>query len=95
MIAQIGREYLCHGLGHTLRCITNYALCEGRPLTTKGRFINPMMFDWLNTLSVLQGEGEVERPIFITAMGRSGTTTLGILLALHSDVGYLNEPKGL
>ena len=95
MIAQIDRDYLRHGLGRTVRRIASYALYEGRPLTTKGRFINPMVFAWLNTLSALPGGGEVERPIFITGLGRSGTTILGILLSLHGDVGYLNEPKAL
>lgn len=95
MIAQIDRDYLRHGLGRTARRIASYALYEGRPLTTKGRFINPMVFAWLKTLSSLPGEPRVERPIFITGLGRSGTTILGILLSLHGDVGYLNEPKAL
>jgi hypothetical protein len=95
MIAQIDRDYLGYGLAKTARRIASYGLYEGRPLTTKGRFINPMVFAWLNTLAVLPGEPDVDRPIFITGLGRSGTTILGILLSLHGDVGYLNEPKAL
>lgn len=95
MIAQIDRDYLGYGLAKTARRIASYGLYEGRPLTTKGRFINPMVFAWLNTLAVLPGEPRIERPIFITGLGRSGTTILGILLSLHGEVGYLNEPKAL
>jgi len=37
----------------------------------------------------------VEKPIFILGVGRSGTTILGKIFALHKHVGYLNEPKAL
>jgi len=33
--------------------------------------------------------------VFITGLGRSGTTILGILLSLHRNIGYLNEPKAI
>ena len=95
MIAQIDREYLTYGLGRAVRRIASYGLYEGRPLTTKGRFINPLVFAWLRTIAALPGTPKVDRPIFITGLGRSGTTILGILLSLHRDVGYLNEPKAL
>ena len=95
MIAQIDREYLTYGLGRAVRRIASYSLYEGRPLTTKGRFINPLVFAWLRMLAALPGTSRVDRPIFITGLGRSGTTILGILLSLHRDVGYLNEPKAI
>jgi hypothetical protein len=38
---------------------------------------------------------KIEKPIFITGIGRSGSTILGVFLSLHPDVGYLNEPKAL
>ena len=95
MIAQIDRDYLNYGMARTVRRIASYGLYEGRPLTTKGRFINPLVFAWLNMLAALPGEPNVDRPIFITGLGRSGTTILGILLSLHREVGYLNEPKAL
>lgn len=95
MIAQIDRDYMNYGVGRTARRIASYGLYEGRPLTTKGRFINPLVFGWLNTLAALPGEPKVDRPVFITGLGRSGTTILGILLSLHREVGYLNEPKAL
>lgn len=95
MIAQIDRDYMRYGLVRTARRLLSYGLYEGRPLTTKGRFINPMVFAWLRTLAALPGKPMVDRPIFITGLGRSGTTILGILLSLHGKVGYLNEPKAL
>jgi hypothetical protein len=77
------------------RRIISYALFEGRPLTTKGRWFNPVVFACLRTLASLAGEPAVRQPIFITGLGRSGTTILGILLSLHRRVGYLNEPKAI
>ncbi len=38
---------------------------------------------------------KVEKPIFILGTGRSGTTILGILMSIHKDVGFLNEPKAI
>lgn len=37
----------------------------------------------------------VDRPVFIVGMGRSGTTLLGRILAVHPSVGFLNEPKAV
>ena len=34
-------------------------------------------------------------PIFILGTGRSGTTVLGVVLSLHPDISFLNEPKAL
>lgn len=95
MIAQIDREYLNYGAGRALRRFASYGLYEGRPLTTKGRFVNPLVFAWLRALAALPGKPAVRQPVFITGLGRSGTTILGILLSLHRAVGYLNEPKAL
>lgn len=95
MVAQIDKLYLTYGLARSARRIASYGLYEGRPLTTKGRFINPMVFAWLNTVAALPGDPDVDHPVFITGLGRSGTTILGILLSLHGKVGYLNEPKAL
>ncbi|MGR3343711.1 MAG: sulfotransferase [Paracoccaceae bacterium] len=70
-------------------------LFEGRPLTTRGRWINPLVFAGYRLWSALPLRGRELRPIFILGVGRSGTTVLGTILALHQDVGYLNEPKAL
>ena len=34
-------------------------------------------------------------PVFVVGTGRSGTTILGIVLSMHRDVGFLNEPKAI
>lgn len=95
MVAQIDREYMQHGWGRTLRRLASYALFEGRPLTTRGRWINPFVFGGLRLLAALPGKPHLTSPIFITGLGRSGTTILGLLLSLHRDVGFLNEPKAV
>lgn len=95
MIAQMDRDYVASGAGLAARRLASYLMYEGRPLTTKGRYINPLVFAWLNTLAALPGTPTPDRPVFITGLGRSGTTILGILLSLHRSVGYLNEPKAL
>lgn len=95
MVAQVDRLYASYGLDRLVRRYASYGFFEGRPLTTKGRYINPMVFAWLHILAALPGQPEVDRPVFITGLGRSGTTILGILLSLHRQVGYLNEPKAL
>ncbi len=95
MVAQIDSEYRRHGLGRTARRLVSYGLFEGRPATTQGQWFNPAVFGWLRTLNAIGGRPRVDRPIFITGLGRSGTTILGLLLSLHRDVGFLNEPKAL
>lgn len=96
MVAQVDREYINFGFGKYVRRLTSYALFEGRPATTKGQWFNPIVFGWLKLLrSLPRSIDKVDRPIFITGLGRSGTTILGILLSLNKDVGFLNEPKAI
>jgi hypothetical protein len=75
--------------------LVSYALFEGRPLTTKGRWINPIVFALFALEKRLPLLKKVKRPIFIVGTGRSGTTILGVVLSIHQDVGFLNEPKAL
>ena len=72
-----------------------YLLFEGRPLTTRGRWLNPLVLAGHGLWLRLPFGGADLRPIFILGIGRSGSTVLGTILALHRDVGYLNEPKAL
>ena len=76
--------------------LMSYAFFEGRPVTTKGRWINPLVFSILKAATTNNsGYKSVEKPIFILGTGRSGTTILGIVLSMHREVGYLNEPKAI
>ena len=96
MIAQINPSYIKTRPMKALTRFMSYALFEGRPVTTKGRWINPLVFSILKTVSTTKNRYKpVEKPIFILGTGRSGTTILGILLSMHREVGYLNEPKAI
>ncbi len=73
----------------------SYGLFEGRPLTTRGQWINPLVFAHFAVEKYLPQMRLVEKPVFILGTGRSGTTILGMVLSMHSEVGFLNEPKAL
>lgn len=73
----------------------SYGLFEGRPLTTRGQWINPLVFAHFAVEKHLPQLRRVEKPVFILGTGRSGTTVLGMVLSMHREVGFLNEPKAL
>ncbi len=95
MIAQIDKHYVKTRPGRLLPRLISYLLFEGRPLTTKGRWINPLVFGIHGAAKRLPQLKPVEKPIYIIGTGRSGTTILGVLLSMHREVGFLNEPKAL
>lgn len=96
MIAQINSNYIKTRPMKALTRLMSYALFEGRPVTTKGRWINPLVFSILKAAATNKSRYKpVEKPIFILGTGRSGTTILGIVLSMHREVGYLNEPKAI
>ena len=95
MVAQIDAKYRSYGAAKTFRRFVSYALFEGRPHTTKGQWFNPVVFALMGTLKRIPSNSPLDRPIFITGLGRSGTTILGLLLSVHRNVGYLNEPKAI
>lgn len=95
MIAQLNSQYIKTRPSKIYSRLLSYTLFEGRPLTTSGRWINPLVFSLFSMEKKLPQMKEVKKPIFILGTGRSGTTILGILLSMHKDVGYLNEPKAL
>lgn len=96
MIAQIDLLYIKTRPMKVLTRLMSYAFFEGRPVTTKGRWINPLVFSILKTVSTNKSKYKpIEKPIFILGTGRSGTTILGIVLSMHREVGYLNEPKAM
>jgi hypothetical protein len=95
MVAQLDADYVRARPTKALARLVSYTLFEGRPVTTRGRWINPLVFAQLAVAKKAPPLKSVERPIFIVGTGRSGTTILGKVLSLHRDVGFLNEPKAL
>ena len=95
MIAQLDRRFVAARPWKVWSRLVAYLMFEGRPLSTRGRWINPLVFFGYRICALLPGLSKEVRPIFILGVGRSGTTILGSILALHPDVGYLNEPKAL
>lgn len=95
MVAQIDGDYVRMRPGKLYSRLVSYGLFEGRPLTTKGRWINPLVFGLFELEKRIPVMRPVKEPVFILGTGRSGTTILGIVLSMHRDVGFLNEPKAL
>ena len=95
MVAQLDRTYLRYRPSRVWARLVSYALFEGRPLTTKGQWFNPIVFGLAKVLRRLPPIVEVREPLYVVGTGRSGTTILGIILSMHPDVGFLNEPKAL
>ena len=95
MVAQLNKKYIGFRLSKAITRLLSYGLFEGRPLTTKGRWINPVVFGLYSLFKFLPPLKKVKKPVFILGTGRSGTTLLGLLLSMHKDIGYLNEPKAL
>ena len=96
MVAQINPLYIKTRPTKVITRLMSYAFFEGRPVTTKGRWINPLVFSILKKVAANNSKYKpVKKPIFILGTGRSGTTILGIVLSMHREVGYLNEPKAI
>lgn len=95
MLAQLDADYIRTRPRKALTRLVSYALFEGRPVTTRGQWINPLVFAHFAIEKRLPQLKPVRRPIFIVGTGRSGTTILGKILSLHPEVGFLNEPKAL
>ncbi len=92
---QVDKIYLKKRFWKIFPRAISYFLFEGRPLTTKGRWINPIVFLNYKILSTVPMNGPKNHPIFIVGTGRSGTTILGKILSVHKQVAFLNEPKAL
>ena len=95
MVAQLDRLYVSTRPTKIYSRLVSYLLFEGRPLTTKGRWINPLVAAHFALEKRLPQLRQVKQPVFILGTGRSGTTILGLILSIHRDVGFLNEPKAL
>ena len=92
MIAQLTKEYIHFSKRKTIKRLVAYFFFEGRPITTKGQWINPLVLLWLKFLKLFSVSPK-QSPVFIIGTGRSGTTLLGMLLSMHRDIIFLNEPK--
>lgn len=95
MIAQLDSLYIKKRPWKLWSRLLSYLFFEGRPLTTRGRWINSLVFAHFAVEKHLPCLHRVEKPVFILGTGRSGTTILGIVLSMHRNVGFLNEPKAL
>ena len=95
MVAQIDNHYIRTRPSRLWSRLLSYGLFEGRPLTTRGQWINPLIFGLYGLQRRLPQLKRVESPVFILGTGRSGTTILGIVLSMHRQVGFLNEPKAI
>lgn len=95
MIAQINRSYIKLGFLTVYQRLLSYFMFEGRPLTTRGRWINSLVFFIFRIFNLLPVLNPEISPVFLVGIGRSGTTILGKLLSAHSKIGYLNEPKAI
>jgi len=95
MVAQIDRRYITFGKQRVWPRLLAYIFFEGRPITTRLRWLNFIVFGVYRCLLILPQLRKVQKPGFIIGTGRSGTTILGIILSMHKEVGFLNEPKAV
>jgi len=95
MIAQLDAAQIKTRPSRALARIISHISLQGRPLTTKGRWINSLIFFQFSLVKKIPRLRHVIKPIFVLGTGRSGTTILGTVLSLHPSVCFLNEPKAL
>jgi len=95
MVAQLDKTYLKYNPAVIWPRLLSYFLFEGRPLTTKGQWLNPAILGGYHLWTRWPGHSAPSAPIMLYGQGRSGTTLLGRALGLHPDVAFLNEPKAL
>ena len=93
MIADLSPQYIKTRQSKALTKLIGYTIFTGRPLTTKGQWINPYLLSLFKFLTKLPQQKKIIKPIFIIGMGRSGTTILGSVLSIHKEIGFLKEPK--
>jgi len=95
MIAQLSRRYFIVRPFKSFIRLLAYLLIEGRPIGTRGRFINPIIFFLFRIEGRIPVIKNPDRPVFILGTGRNGSTALGMALSLHWKIGFLNEAKAL
>lgn len=95
MVAQLNADYIRTRPLKIFPRLISYLLFEGRPLTTRGQWMNPLIFAHFSIVKKIPQFKKIKQPVYILGTGRSGTTILGIVLSMHRDVGFLNEPKAI
>lgn len=95
MIAQLDKEQIRLRPSRAVARVISHILLQGRPLTTKGRWLNKFLLPQYTLVKKLPQLKPISKPIFILGTGRSGTTLLGKLLSLHPHICFLNEPKAI
>lgn len=95
MIAQLDKIYIQIRPSRILPRLLSYFFFEGRPLTTLGRWFNPITFASLKLASHSKIIPQSDNPVFIIGTGRGGTTVLGTILSIHPEIGFFNEPKAI
>ena len=70
MVAQIDGSYIRARPWKLYSRLISYALFEGRPLTTKGRWLNPLLFALFAIEKKLPAMRKVCEPTFILGTGR-------------------------
>lgn len=95
MPARVGRDYRRISPAKAIHRYIALLLFEGRPITSRARWLNFLTFGLYSLLDWLPQLKAAENPVFIVGMGRSGTTFLGEVLSLHPTFGFFNEAKAL
>lgn len=95
MVAELDRTILYKKPSRAAVRLISHFLFQGRPLTTKFQWLNPILQAQFAAIKRLPFKKTVSKPIYILGMGRTGTTILGKILAVHPEIGFLNEPKAL
>ena len=95
MVAQIDKAMIEKRPSKLFGRVMSWALIEGRPLTTKGQWINSLVFGGYRLAQVLPLRKGADVPIYIVGTGRSGTTVLGTFFAMRKQTVFLNEPKAI
>jgi len=88
MVAQIDGPYFRASPRKSLVRLLSYGMFEGRPLTARARWLNPLVFSIARAAPRMRQLRPVEKPIFILGSGRSGTTVLGLILSMHRSIGF-------
>ncbi len=93
MPAQLDSLYIRLRPGKALGRMISHLFFQGRPLTTKHRWMNSLLMFMYRLMVHGPQLVKIQKPIFVLGTGRSGTTILGVVLSIHREIGFLDEPK--